>query len=104
MSTGTHRKQDAEPIRFGIPWGHALLVVMLILALAAGLLLSAALTNPAHASTAYLKPAVSAVKTDSFTTYLTTVNSSGMGINPAAIAAPAAGPVWAARVAAATVG
>jgi hypothetical protein len=49
-----------------------------------------------------LSPAVSAVKTGSFTHYLTTVSSSGMGINPAAIAAPAAGPVGQARVAAAT--
>jgi hypothetical protein len=64
MSTGTHRKtQAAEPVRFGIPWGHALVVVALILALAGGLLLAASLTNPVHASVGALKPAIAAAKT-----------------------------------------
>jgi hypothetical protein len=106
MSTGTHRKTSAakpvEPVKFGIPWMHALAIAALVLALFGGLMLAASLTNPVQASTAMLSPAVSAVKTDSFTRYLTTVNSSGMGINPAALPAPAAGPVGQARVAAST--
>jgi hypothetical protein len=105
MSTGTHRKTEAEHIKFGIPWMHALAIVALVLALFGALMLAASLTNPVQASTTgYLNPAVSAVKTGGFTRYLTTVSSSGMGINPAAIAAPAAGPVGQARVAAATAG
>jgi hypothetical protein len=88
-----------------IPWGYiftGLTLLALSVALVAGITMLGA--PGAEASTvSYLKPAVTATRVADFTRYLTTVSSSGMGINPAAVAAPAAGQVGRERIAAATV-
>lgn len=105
MSTASHRKVVERPARIPrIPWGFVLTGAALVALVGLLLVLLAAINAPkAKADTGYLKAAVTSVRVADFTRYLTTVNSSGMGINPAAIAAPATGPVGAARVAAATV-
>lgn len=104
MSNASHRHAKASAIKAPrAPWGTVALVAVLIVALFGGVVLASALATPANASTSYLTPAVTAARVASFTRYPTTVSSSGMGINPAAIAAPAAGTVGRERNAAATV-